>query len=228
MIKKPLFQCKACKKPFILEHRFVQHKCKKMLREEEIRTAVGRQAWELYRLWMHRKGRRVLTIDAFLTSGLYSCFTRFARYIKDIGLAHPDKFVELMIKKDYMPSMWLSTEVYTVYLEEYDKTVNPEKQVIDSVHTIDDFCEDKSIHTAEFFSNVSPAEIIYFLRKKKLSPWLLLRSKKFVVMYKERFTEEQRAIASSFLNVEAWKKKFKKDAEFVQGKVDVIIRGLGL
>lgn len=228
MTVRPLFQCKACKKPYIREVYLLKHKCEKMRREEEIRTAIGRQAWELYRLWMHRSGRRILTIDSFLASALYSCFIRFAKYVKEIGLAHPDKFVELMVKQDYMPSMWLSREVYTLYIEEYDQTVNPGDQVADSVHTIDNFCEDKNILTSEFFGTVSPAEIIHLLRKKKLSPWLILRSKKFVAMFNEKFTPEQKAIASSFLNVVAWKKKFKKDAEFVHGKVDVIVRGLGL
>lgn len=222
------YQCRYCRKPFIHESRLLAHKCKRMKREEEFRTNTGQRAWELYRVWFACSNKRVINAESFLESRYYSSFVRFAKYIRDIGIPHPEEFIKLMVKKDYMPSMWTSSEIYSIYLQDYDNQISPQSQVSDSIDTIDKICEAREIETKDFFESSTPAEIINLLRKKKISPWLLLRSKKFIEAHDRKFTQEHKQIIRTFIKIPLWKRRFKEKRKFVLSVVDQLVKDMGL
>lgn len=226
--KQARYQCRYCKRPFVFESRMQAHKCTRMKREEELKTRTGQRAWAYYREWMHCSNRRVINIESFLESRYYPSFMRFAKYIKDLHISHPNDFIKLMVDKDYMPSMWTSSEIYSIYLEGYDRRVSPQDQVADSINSIDNACEDKGVETKDFFNTITPSELINLLRKKKISPWLLLRSNKFIEMHNKRFSQEQKLIMRTFMHVPVWKKRFKDNQPFVHKVVDKLIVDMGL
>lgn len=220
------YVCRACHKHFMREHAFMAHECTQLKREKEIKTPTGQAAWNYYTTWMRKQHKLPPPIDTFLTSKYYRTFITFAEFVRKVQLPLPDKFIWYMVTRNYPPSLWKHDDVYDLYINFIDMTLSPMSQVtasIDMILKITDACE---VDPSEFFTLLTPNEVIQLVRTRKISPWLLLFSKKFVEFFSNMNLEQQR-ILEAIIQPSEWddrKKKFETEVQTIK----LYIQELGL
>lgn len=175
-----------------------------MKRDEELKTPEGQTAWHYYQLWMRAQRRMPPPAASFLTSKYYRTFINFTKFVKSVELPRPEKFIQLMVTKTYQPTLWTNDEVYTMYMEHLDKRVPPLEQVKMSLETLIKVADSKEIDICDVFDHLKPNELIHMIRVRKLSPWLLLFSKKFKRIFREETTPEQKIILETLIRGDYW------------------------
>lgn len=186
-----------------------------MARDEEFRTPIGQAAWIYYQEWMKAYRRQVPRSQAFLHSKFYSSFVRFARFVKKVHLPEPKTFIWLMKEKDISPTIWNNDQVYAIYLEFLDRQGDPKKAAETTINTLFDIADAARCDVSEVFGVLTPSETIQLLRERRLSPWILLHSKKFLQFFVECVSSEERIIIESIIRPKYWGEKFKKRADDV-------------
>lgn len=187
-----------------------------MARDEEFRTPVGQAAWNYYQEWMKAYKRQVPRAQAFLHSKFYSSFVRFAKFAKRVHLPEPKTFVWLMKERDISPAIWNNDQVYAIYLEFLDRQGDPKKAAETTINTLFDIADAAECETSDVFDILTPNEVIQLLRERRLSPWILLNSKKFLKFFVERVSNEERIVMESIIRPNYWGEKFTKRPEDVE------------
>lgn len=157
----------------------MRHKCTQMIRAEEVLTIEGRQAYELYKLWLEQQNRKAPSIETFCTSSYYTSFYKFTIWLRQTGIPKPDKYVELMVKQKIAPAIWRRSEAYAIYLEWHDKLSSPIDQAAITVDTITALAEGLQCPTSDVFRHFQIGEILELVQQRRMSPWLLFCSKRF-------------------------------------------------
>lgn len=231
-VRRPLppqarFTCKACHKVFVLEDRYLQHECKQMKREAELKSPEGQTAWYYYQLWMRAQKRMPPPAQSFLTSKYFRTFISFVQFSKKVELPHVDKFIWLMVTKGFTPVMWTSDEVYTIYLEFCDRKIPPLEQATKTVETLLKYTAVNDMELHEVFDKINIQQIIHLLHVRKISPWLLLFSKSFKNAFVNRATNEQRIILESMIRPSYWPDKFAQYPAEV-AKIKLMVAEMGI
>lgn len=208
------FQCKFCKARFVHEQRFLAHKCKQMIRDEEFRTPIGQAAWLHYQEWMKVHRRQVPRADSFLHSKYYRSFIRFAEFAKKIRLPEVKTFIWWMKEKDIDPVLWTSDGAYASYLEFIDRKGDPRTQAKITIQTIFQLADAANVDHTQVFDVVTPSEIIQLIRERRISPWLMLHSKKFHTFVLNA-TAEERTILETIIRPHYWVQKFQEAPDAV-------------
>jgi hypothetical protein len=220
------FVCKYCNKVFSLEARFFRHKCKEMKRLEELQSPIGQAALGYYQHWLRQQKRLPPSASTFLTSRYFRTMVKFAEFVSKVKLPYPEKFIWLMVVKDLPPSLWTSYEVYSLYLEVIDKQT-PNESVNMTINTLMEYAEKRDIDVSEIFEHIKGTELIDMLQKRQISPWLLLRSKKFKIYFRDNILGEQRIIVETFIRPEFWTEKLQKHSDSLPD-IDKVVKELNL
>lgn len=218
-VKRPIqshFGCKHCGKTFVLESRYLAHRCKQMSREQEFQSPMGQAAWGYYQTWLRTMKRMPPPPKSFLTSKYYRTFINFAQFVNKVDLPRPEKFIWFMVEKSFQPTMWMSDDVYVLYLEFLDYKVSPLEQAKLSVETLLNIADKNDIDVSKVFDVMHPQDLIHLIRTRKLSPWLLLNSKKFKQYYAGKITSEQRIMLETMVRPEYWGKKFAEHTKEIE------------
>lgn len=194
----------------------MKHRCKQMIRDEEFRTPLGQAAWLYYQQWMKAYRRQIPRSQSFLHSKFYGSFVRFAKFVKAVHLPDPETFIWLMKEKDISPTIWNNDQVYALYLEFLDRKGDPQKQAQVTIDTLFDIADAADTDPGDVFNILTPSEVIQFLRERRLSPWVLLNSKKFMEFYVNRVSAEERIIMESIIRPKYWGEKFQKHPQAVE------------
>jgi hypothetical protein len=221
------FKCKYCGKQFVREHHYMAHKCKEMKRDEELRTPNGQTALTYYQLWMRTMKRNAPSAAAFVTSRYYQTFMNFVVFSKSVDLPKPDKFIWLMVQKNYPPTIWTTDDAYVMYLEFLDRKTSPMEQASLSIETLIKTADRCEVELSEVFSVLNIQDLIHMLRTRRLSAWLLLFSKKFQHMYKTDATLEQRLIIDNLVRPEYWEEKITDHMDDVK-TIKMLISEMGI
>jgi len=227
--KEAPYQCHYCHKRFQREQYFIRHKCKMMEREEKLRTSLGQSAWRYYQEWMRLQHKRVPDDRAFLKSNYYLSMNRFAEFVKKLSLPSPDIFIKLMVNKDYPPALWTRDDVYAQYMEHLDRSVPPIQLAKLPARTLDTLADILNCDISEVFNYLTPSEVIELIKQRKLTPWILLRSKKFLsfLVKTKKEHKEQFIILESIIRPRYWKHQFAEKSKTVE-TMDKIVDGLDL
>lgn len=209
-MKKEHFECKFCHTKFVREHRYLNHRCKEMERDEKFRTPEGQAAWSYYQKWMKAYRRMAPSPQSFLSSRYFQCFMRFTEHTRKVNLPDVDCFIRLMKEKDISPTIWVNDQVYGMYLEYLDRKSPPSQQARITIDTLFDLSEKYNCEVGEVFENLSANEVLDLLRKRQFSPWLLTFSKKFKNFILNETTTEQRIIMEQIIRPGYWQYKFQK------------------
>lgn len=223
---RPTYACRYCGRNFVREQAYIDHECKQMKRDAELKTPLGQTAWQYYHTWLRQKKRVAPSADAFVDSKYFRTFMNFANFVVKVQLPLPDKFIWLMVKRDYPPTMWMSDDVYSIYLEFLDTKMPPIEQAKNSIKTIFDYADSHHIEPDTFFENINPNELIHLVRLRKLSPWLLLLSRKFAQLY-SKLSEEQQNILETFIKPDVWANK-KVECQSDVEQIRIYISELGI
>jgi hypothetical protein len=222
------FQCSFCRKRFKIEKRFMQHACKEMKRDSELRTPTGQAALLFYQKWMKASRRQVPKPEAFLKSSYYNAFLKFAEFARKVKIPDVDAYIRIMTSGSIAPTMWSLNEAYALYIDWMDRKESPANHAMITVDTLYEMADDLDLPDAsEVFTNVDPAVVIQLLRQRRLSPWILLKSQKFRVFFTNVCTPEDRMIMESIIRPKYWAEKFTNQPEDVD-QMKVYIEALSL
>lgn len=198
------YTCQYCKKVFVLEHMYMKHECKQMKREKELKTVDGQTAWHYYQLWMRHQRRMPPGASAFTSSRYFRTFMEFVHFTKQVNLPAPEKFIWLMVQRNFTPTMWRNDDVYSIYIEWLDRKMSPLDQVKLSINTLLQVSDRKEITPDQVFVQMTAPEAIHMIRSRQLSPWLLMFSRTFRDLFLHRTSPEQRMIIENLIRPEYW------------------------
>lgn len=210
-----------------MEMRFLQHQCKQMKREEEFKTPTGQTAWHYYTLWMRNMKRLPPPAGSFLTSKYFRTFINFVKFSKKVELPRVEKFIWLMVQKEYPPTIWMNDEVYAIFLEFLDRQIPGIDNATLSIQTLMAYCDKHEVQLHEVFTHIPIQEIIHLLHVRKLSPWLLLFSKTFKQAYVQRTSPEQKIVLENLIRPEYWPDKMAESPEQVT-KIKMLVSEMGI
>lgn len=209
------YECRFCSKLFKRETSFLRHNCKERQRHFEASTVEAQTAFMLFKRWMLLKHKRDVNYDTFKLSRFYNAFLKFAKYYRLInGLSNLDEFLLLMIKRDISPAYWLNERVLSFYITQMDLS-NPTSKIGKSVKSIVKLCNAYDCETSKFFNYIEFDVLLSFIKLHKLSPWVLLNSKQFMV-WLENLTDEQQYIMDNIIDSEKWFSVFKENTKTVK------------
>ena len=204
------YQCDFCHARFKTETRFMKHHCKEMKRAEDFRSLEGQAAHLFYKSWMKYKHHTTMTNPiAFRDSRYFNVFLKFVDFVRRAQLPDTDAFIELMVKQRIEPNLWTDERAYGKYLEWVTRVMATEKLIEITVKTMFDIADVAHVDVGDVFDNITPNELIQLLHQRRISPWILLNSKKFTEFFRDKTTSEERVIMESIINPEYWMKRFK-------------------
>jgi len=204
------YQCKYCRQQFKHESRFLKHYCKEMQRDEDFKSLEGQAAHLFYKSWMKKKHHAVITNpEAFKNSHYFNSFLKFVNFIFKVQIPDTKSYIELMVEKNITPNLWTQDVVYGKYLEYITRKLPTERLIEITVKTLYDIVDMAEVDVSDVFDVVVPNDIIQLLQQRRVSPWILLNSKKFIAFFLETTTKEERVILESLINPDYWKTRFK-------------------
>lgn len=209
------FECKFCGQRFKLEPRFMSHRCKQMIRDEQIRTPLGQAAWSYYQKWMKSYRRAVPSIETFLTSNYYTTFIKFAQFAQKVGLPDVDTFIWYMREKEIPPVIWINNEIYASYIEFIDKKSDPHQQAQHTIEYLFKIADEFQVDVSEIFDYLEPNEVILMLHRRQISPWILLSSSKFKHFLINKTTDQEKIAMQAIIRPEYWAEKRSQNPEIV-------------
>ena len=187
-----------------------------MKRDEEIKTVAGMAAWSFYQKWMKINRRQPPKLPAFVHSKFYNSFIKFATYSRKVSIPDPDAYIWLMKERDIPPVLWATDEAYAEYLEFTDRRGDPKKQADITIKTMFKFADAFGCEVSELFNNFKPSEVIQLMRERRLSPWILLNSSKFMHFFANTVGSEDRIIIETIIRPKYWAEKFTKHPQDVK------------
>lgn len=227
-MKEKRFKCAYCDARYVHEKTFLKHACKQKVRHDEFKTAAGQVAWSSYQLWFKLSKNFVPNMDLFLISAQYAHFMKFAHFAKRVQVADIPSYVRIMFKADNVPpSMWTLPEAHALYINRLDRLVSPLKMVDITIDTLFDLSEDYDVPVSNIFQVISPSAVIVLIQRRKLSPWLLLKSPKFVYFYNKSTSTEEQIILKTIIKFDFWYEKFSKHKKEVE-QIKTIVAELNL
>jgi len=204
------YRCDYCHTPFKTELGYTKHYCKTMKREDEFKSLEGQAAHLFYKEWMKKKHHALISNpDAFKQSHYFNSFMKFVKFIFKAEIPDTTIYIELMISKNIPPNLWPDDVVYGKYLEHITRKLPTEKLIEITIQTLYNIAEAAESDISEVFSVLIPNDVIQLLKQRRVSPWILLNSKKFIEFFLKTTTTEERVILESMINPEYWKKRFK-------------------
>lgn len=225
-----IHQCEFCSATFVNEKNLNKHECKFMKRYKTVtKTKRGVSAYNLYCYWLKSSGKSTKYVDrhTFIHSTQYNHFTRFVEFVAEKGIPDTRLYVRIMSKKDLMPQHWTRDDVLEYFLERYDCDINPKKHISKSVETILRLAEALECDTSEIFANLDNQTILILVQSRKLSPWLLLNSKKFREYLATDASAKERDYIQRHINPAKWKKIIKDHSKLIPD-IKLILQEFGL
>jgi hypothetical protein len=173
---------------------------------------------------MKAKRLRVPNAEQFLNSKLYTSFFKFAQFAIKTHVPNTEQYIKFMVREDIPPTIWTNDQIYGEYLKYLDRGADPFKQAEATTLFAMDLAEDIGCSTGEIFDNITPNEIILFLQQRRLSPWILLHSRKFMEFAAAAPMEQQQQI-SAIVKPGSWKQR-RIDNPTVVAKMKEIVTEL--
>lgn len=221
-MKEKHYKCHFCGKRFLHEKRFIAHNCTAMRRFEKLQTPLGQAAWQYYQDWMKLQRKRVPETKAFLKSRFYESFNRFSIHVKKLNLPNPHTFMRLMVDNGFDPTMWTTDPVYAIYMEHLDMVASPHEHAQITVDTILQVADALECDTGDIFAELTANEVIELIKERKMSPWVLLHSTKFMIFYQDVATPEQRILLEALVRYDYWVTQFAKKPKDVELMKDIV------
>jgi hypothetical protein len=209
------WKCEFCAKVLSSERSFETHRetCEVKKKIDTLRTPLGQMAYESYRLWFKLKGRKQPSHEAFIGSRYFTPIIKFSEQARKVKLSDLEMFINLMVRKDWAPSLWRSESAYRLYLDALNKE-DLKTSALRTIQFLDNLAAQKDIQIEEILPALGIREIISLIRAKKISPVILLRSSKFEKMYCELDENDTHAL-HQVINATYWQDRMSEDPEAI-------------
>lgn len=222
MATLPFYECLHCGKKLASQKAFDKHACDQKKRYDLARTPLGTKAFINYQQWLALKGGRVANATTFSNSKFFTSFIEFQQFATDKGIPDKELYIGFMYKKNISPSMWRNAMVYRAFIEYFDDEIPTMKKVRISLRTLDILGRIFECDISEIYDMLLPSEISRLVFERKLSPWLLLNSPKFMHYMHMIDDPAQHLMIRSVMDEREWKQIFKKNKEDVDRITSII------
>lgn len=185
------YTCEYCGKVLKRESSFLKHRCKEMIRAEELRSPRGQAAYRFYTYWLNTKKRGKHNIKTFGQSKFFSAFYKFVSWSKKVKIPDREQYIRYMVLKDYHPTMWYTNEVYIEFLDWIDRKWTADDHFKQTYKTLRSISVVAECEVNEALFQLHPNEILIYVKARKLSPWVLLKMDAFKTIYKKLTPEQQ-------------------------------------
>lgn len=209
------YECEFCRMNYATERGLENHKCDVQSRVEMLQTPLGQASFLFYAKWMRACKRSIPTITTFSTSRYYESFLRFAKFNKAVRLPSVDVYITTMVAKDIGPHLWTNDKAYGIYLEHMEFSLDPNTSVKITSDTLEKLAEEYSCSLSDVFTACNKLEIIQNIRERRLSPWILLKSKAFV-RWLGTLSETELDSVQSLIDAGFWKRRFTEHPKVVK------------
>lgn len=219
--------CDFCDKQFKREVNYLKHKCEQMKRYDLFKKPSGMVAYLTFNQWRKIQSYPSVNVETFTASRYFNAFIKFAEFSKQQQI--PDKigYISLMVKRGLLPFHWSDHDVYDFYLETFDKEYTVDNKIDITIETLRDLSRDAGCEIKDVFDNVTPITILKYITARRLSPWLLLVSEKFMRFMLLKTNKEERLLFNTFIDVPHWKQHFIDNPDKVQ-EIKNINKQLGI
>ena len=167
-------KCDYCDKVFKRESTLMSHVCEKKrrwLQKDFQETRAGFVAFDLfYRLGMQSKPKEYVH---FVDSQYFSAFVKFGSYCINTKVIDGEAFTRWLIRKQAKLKDWATDRMYMLFVQDHLK-----KETVD--RALERFIESasKTDYFDTFWENASGYVIADWTESGKISPWLLICSKR--------------------------------------------------
>jgi hypothetical protein len=209
------WKCNYCNKTFSREKSFLTHECNGKKRFEQMKTPIGQAAYASYNQWMKSKRHSEQSVNTFTTSRYYATFIRFSEYCIKLSI-DANSFIKFIAQKhnDLLPTLWMNSSVYALYLKHYDDLNDPWDQVIESQNFVEKKAEILECEPDLTFQVMGFRQVLEAVRLKKISPWFLFTSK-IGLKFLHSLEKDDYKIIEGVINYEAWSQRFHDNEKLV-------------
>ncbi len=190
----------------------MKHKCKGRERLDELQSAVGQQAYSLYAEWMRVRRMTVPPIENFMESRYFRSFIKFSEYANKTAIPNVLQYVKFMVEQKVDPMLWTNRAMYASYLEWFDNAFPPESQFIESLDRLLFMAVDLKVEPAKVFEALGSEKLVELVRRRKITPWLLVTSTAFL-KWASALDSHERTILTDCVDVGAYSLKLQKRAD---------------
>lgn len=205
------WHCSYCLRDFATELGFMKHRCPERERLDEMKTPRGMTAYAYYSEWMRLQKRSVPPSDRFMTSRQYNYFIKFAEWAEKTAIPNPNQFIKVMVETGTQPVLWCRDTTYAMYLQWYDNAFPPAKQFIETLDRLMMQAAERNVELPQVFAEIGPVALAKLVRRRKLSPWLLVVSKTFL-NWLRTLPENEKDMVAEAINFGAWAAKLNANA----------------
>jgi hypothetical protein len=211
-----IFECQFCDKKFLEQKSYESHSCKQKERHEIVKTKRGARAFSYYKYWLNQMGRHASSEETYRTSKFFNSFLAFCEFEKTMMLPQPKKYIDYMIQNNVMPILWNNLKYYQLYMVNYDDLICPILQVQDSIRYISSLSESIGCKEQDLLSYIYVDDIYKLVQSKRLSPWFLLNSQRFLKYMQTSMNKNEKLVISNLVSVQHWQEKFKKHSDKIK------------
>lgn len=211
----PVWHCTHCLRDYQTETGFMKHYCPERERLDELKSPRGQTAYAMYAEWMRLQKRSVPAPETFMVSKQYNYFIKFADWSERTSIPNPNQFIKLMVESGTQPVLWCRSATYALYLEWYDNTYPPEDQFVQTWDRLKLMAADLRVPVGEVYQTLGPIELAKLVRKRKLSPWLLVVSPRFL-RWAQHLPEADRETLNQAIDFLAYSKKLSAYPELAR------------
>ena len=198
---EPTFPCEFCKKEFSKEKTLLSHMCERMRR-------FGFMAYvRFYELSFKTKKKK--DYSDFAESSYYIAFTKFGRYIENINAIEVPGFVDFLIRGQVKIDDWTNEIWYESWTRELAKKEQPMNAVERNILLMEQWASETGENWVDFFRKVSTVKATEWIRKGRISPWLLYSGVGQALF--DRMSDEQLGLVKEWINPLFWNSKIREN-----------------
>lgn len=209
------WHCEFCLRDFQTENGFMKHRCAERERLEELKSPRGQAAYAYYSEWMRLQKRSVPVADRFMSSRQYNYFIKFTDWVEKTAIPNPNQFIKVMVETGTQPVLWCRDTTYAMYLQWYDNAYPPVNQFIETYDRLVNHATELGVPLTEVYPAMGASLIARLVRRRKLSPWLLVVSQKFL-KWVQALPPAEREIVSEAVNFGAYAAKLNQNPELAR------------
>ena len=212
----PFYECQHCSKKLLRKDAFDKHLCEPMRRLALCKTKKGNSAFNDYKYWLNLKKRTVTEFSTFMNSKFFNAFIDFQDFCSSKGIPDKKLFIQQMVDLDMSPFIWKTDLIYEKYIAYYDVIKTPMEMATTTFSTLSKLANILECDIGDALEHLLPSEISKLIFERRLSPWVLLLSKKFMHYLHMLTDQTQYIMITSVIDPDEWHKKFKTKPKTVE------------